>query len=50
MELKIFQNIQMYRSQVLINPTIFATFKFLVYVLLCNNLTSDMLKCESSLT
>ena len=35
-----------YRSQVLINSTIFATFIFL----LCNNLASSMLKCEGSLT
>ena len=26
------------------------TFKFLVYVLLCNNLASSMLKCDGSLT
>ena len=45
MELK-----KMYRWQVLINSTIFATFTFLVYVLLCDNLASSMLKCEGSLT
>ena len=37
---KNYQNWQRYRSQVLINFTIFATFPFLVYVLLCNNLAS----------
>ena len=35
---------------VLINSTIFATFTFLVYVLLYNNLASNMLQCEGSLT
>ena len=43
-------NLRGYWSQVLINSTIFATFTFLVYVLLCNNLASSMLKCEGSLT
>ena len=38
-----------YWSQVLINPTIFAPFPFLVYVLLCHNLDSCMLKCLDSL-
>ena len=38
------------RVLVLLNPIIFATFTFLVYVLLCNNLASSMLKCEGSLT
>ena len=42
-------------SQVLINSTIFVTFTFLIYVLLCHNLLneiiiSNMLKCEGSLT
>ena len=37
-------------SQVLINFTIFANFTFLVSVLLCHNLDSSMLKCESSST
>ena len=37
-------------SQVLINSTIFATFTFLVSVLLCHNLDSSMLKCEGSLS
>ena len=37
-------------SQVLINSTIFATFTFLVSVLLCHNLHSSMMKCEGSLT
>ena len=39
-----------YQSQALINSTIFANFTVLVYVLLCNNLASSMLKCEGSLT
>ena len=47
---KNYQISQRYRSQVLINSTVFATFSYLVYVLLCNNLASSMLKCESSLT
>ena len=34
----------------LINSTIFATFTVLVYVLLCINLASSMLRCEGSLT
>ena len=34
---------------ILINSTMFAIFTFLVYVLLCNNLASSMLKCEGSL-
>ena len=34
----------------LINSTIFATFAVLVYVLLCINLASSMLRCEGSLT
>ena len=42
--------LQGYWSQVLIYSTIFATFTFLVCVLLCNNLASSMLKCEVSLT
>ena len=41
---------QGYWSQVLINFTIFATFTFLFYILLCYNLASSMLKCEGSLT
>ena len=44
-----YQNWQGYWSQVLINSTISATFTFLVYVLLCNNLAANMLKCECSL-
>ena len=36
----------MYQSQVLINSTIFATFTFLAYALLCDNLASSMLKSE----
>ena len=43
-------NLQGYWSQILINSTIFATFTFLVSVLLCHNLASHMLKCEGSLT
>ena len=43
-------NLQGYWSQVLINSTIFATFTFLVSVLLCHNLDSSLLKCEGSLT
>ena len=46
---KKYQNKKWYQSQVLINSTIFATFTSLVYVLLCNNLASSMLKCEGSL-
>ena len=42
-------NLQEYCSQVLINTTIFATFTFLVSVLLCHNLASSILKCEGSL-
>ena len=34
----------------LMNSTIFATFTFLVSVLLCHNLDSSMLKSEGSLT
>ena len=37
-------------NKFLINSTIFATFTFLVSVLLCHNLGSNMLKCEGSLT
>ena len=37
-------------SQVLINPTIFATYSFLWSVLQFHNLNSTMLKCEGSLT
>ena len=36
--------------QVLINPTIFATYSFLWSVLQFHNLNSTMLKCEGSLT
>ena len=43
-------NLQRYWSQVLINSTTFATFTFLVSVLLCHNLASGMLKCEGFLT
>ena len=43
-------NLQGYWSQVLINSTIFATVILLVSPLFCNNLASNMLKCESSLT
>ena len=50
MELKKIPKLTKARSQVLINFTIFATFTFLVYVLLCNNLASSMLKCKVSLT
>ena len=39
-----------YWSQILINCTIFATFTFLVNVLLYHNLPSSMLKCEGPLT
>ena len=39
-----------YWSQIFRNSTIFATFTFLVYVLLCNNLALSMLNCEGSLT
>ena len=42
-------NLRGYWPQVLINFTIFATFTFLVSVLLCNNLALSMLKCEGSL-
>ena len=47
---KNYQNQQRYRSQVLINSTIFAIITFLVYALLCNNLASSVLKCDGSLT
>ena len=50
MELKQLQKLTKVSVQVLINSTIFAAFTFLVYVLLCNNLASSMLKCEGSLT
>ena len=43
-------NLRGYWSQVLINSTMFATYTFLVAVLLCHNLASSMLKCEGSLT
>ena len=43
-------NLEGYWSHVLINSTIFATFTFLVFVLLCHNLASSMLKCEVPLT
>ena len=39
-------NLRGYCRQVLINSAIFATFTFLVFVLLCHNLASSMLKCE----
>ena len=42
--------LQGYRSQVLINSTIFAIFTFLMTVLLYHNLDSSMRKCEGSLT
>ena len=42
-------NLRGYCSQVLISSTIFATFTFLVFVFLCYNLDSSMLKCEGSL-
>ena len=48
MELKL--NLQRYWSQVFINSTILAIFRFLVSVLLCHNLDSSRLKCEGSLT
>ena len=41
-------NLRGYCSQVLISYTIFATFTLLVFVLLCYNLDSSMLKCEGS--
>ena len=50
MELKKIPKFTRALVKVLKNPTIFATFTFLVYVLLCNNLASSMLKCEGSLT
>ena len=52
MELKISPKLNLgeFWSQVLINSTIFATFKILVYVLLCHNVALNMLKCEGSLT
>ena len=40
---------QRFWSHALLNSTIFANFTFLVYVLLCNNLASIILKCEGSL-
>ena len=43
-------NLQGYWSQVLRNSTIFATFTFLVSVLLYHNLASSMPKCEGTLT
>ena len=48
-------NLRGYWSQVLIYSTIFVTFTFLIYVLLCHNLLneiiiSNLLKCEGSLT
>ena len=43
-------NLRGYWSQVSINPTILATFTFLIHILLCHNLASSMLKCEGSLT
>ena len=39
-------NLWRYRSQVLINPTIFAHFAFLVYAWLCHNWDSSMLKSD----
>ena len=42
-------NLRGYWAQVLINSTTFATFTLLVYVLLCHNLASSMLKCEGPL-
>ena len=42
-------NLWGYWSHVLINSTIFATFKFLISVLLCRNLDSIMLKYEGPL-
>ena len=48
MELKKLPKLTM--SQVLTNSTIFATFTYLVYVSFYNNLASNMLKCEGSLT
>ena len=43
-------NLRGYWSHVLINSNIFATFRFLVPILFCNNLTLRMLKCVGSLT
>ena len=43
-------NLQGYWSKALIKSTIFAAFTFLVYVLLCHNLISSIMRCESSLT
>ena len=43
MELKILPKLKL-------RATIFTTFTFLVFVLLCHNLGSSMLKCEGSLT
>ena len=43
-------NLRGYWSQVLINSTIFANFTLLVFVSLCYNLDSSMLKCEGPLT
>ena len=37
-------------TKVLVARQIPSTFKFLVYVLLCNNLASSMLKCDGSLS
>ena len=52
MELKKLSKLKLrgYRSQVLINSTIFTTFTFLVSVFLCHNIASNILKCEGSLT
>lgn len=43
-------NLRGYWSLILKNSTIFATFLFLVSVLLCHDLGSSMLRCEASLT
>ena len=43
-------NLRQYGPQILINFIIFATFKCLAYVSLCNNLASSMLKLENFLT
>ena len=43
-------NLEGYLLQVLINSTIFATFTFLVSVLLCYNLDSSILDWEDYLT
>ena len=50
MELTKIQKLAMVLVTGFINSTIFATSSFWVYVLLCNNLASSMLKCEGSLT